>query len=333
MLDSDIGTCRRQAHCRDAFTIVEILVGTAVLMLILVLALSIVSQTTSVWKTSAQSIAAFQSARTSYERLTRAVSQATLNTYWEYDDPNNPQRYIRKSELHFRTAPNLLGTLSHAIFFQAPSSRTGNATEYGGLERLLNGCGFFISFGPEEVPGLFNSKVKPKNRFRLMQWVQKTEDLQVYAYNGTSGGTVPADDWFKTATSEAVPVGDNIIALVLWPKLPDTDIPPDGWTDSYEYDSRAGTLVNQPVKMNQMPPILNVVMVAIDNRSAERLGDSQETTIKTITSGLFGNLSGNNAADKIKSDLNQLEERLRSKNIDYRVFESSVLLRESKWSK
>ncbi len=50
-------------------------------MLILVLVLSITSQTSQVWKRSAAKIEAFQGARAAYETITSRLRQATLNTY------------------------------------------------------------------------------------------------------------------------------------------------------------------------------------------------------------------------------------------------------------
>ena len=79
------------------FTILELLVATAVLSLILVVMLSLITQTSSVWRSSSARIEAFQSARRGFENLTRSLEQATLNTYWDYDNPSNPTIYRRKS--------------------------------------------------------------------------------------------------------------------------------------------------------------------------------------------------------------------------------------------
>ena len=59
------------------FTLVELLVASAVFMLILVLVLSITSQTSQVWKRSAAKIEAFQGARAAYETITTRLRQAT----------------------------------------------------------------------------------------------------------------------------------------------------------------------------------------------------------------------------------------------------------------
>ncbi len=308
------------------FSLMELLVASAVLIMLLALVLSIVSQTSSVWRSSSQKIAAFQGARAGFERVIRQLSQATLNTYWAYDNPNQPMNYVRQSELHFRTGPKLLGTPSHAVFFQAPASRTADQSTFGGLERLLNGCGFFIDYVSDEVPSSLQSRLNSRSRFRLMQWIQNTENLAVY--DPSTG----QEAWFQNARQEALPIADNVIALILWPKLADEDST-QGWVDSYEYDSRAGSLASQPIKMNQLPPIVNVVMVAIDSASADRMGNSLKAEIDACTSGLFESINSGNPRKSIQDDLAQLESRLKAKHIDYRVFESAVPLREARWSK
>lgn len=305
----------------------EMLVASAVLVLLLVLVLSIVSQTSSIWRSSSQKIASFQGSRAGFERLVRQLSQATLNTYWAYDDPNSPLKYVRQSELHFRSGPNLLGTSSHAVFFQAPASRTEDQNSFGGLERLLNGCGFFIDYVDDDVPSGLQDRIASKKLFRLMQWIQNTEDLSVY--DSAAG----KEAWFQNARQEALPIADNVIALILWPRLSDKDLNTPGWADSYEYDSRAGQLVSQPAKMNQLPPIIDAVMVAIDSASVNRLGGRLKTAVDSCLDGLFQNLNAADPRNSIRDDLNELESRLKAQAIDYRVFESSIPLREARWSK
>lgn len=322
-----------------AFTLVEILVASAVFVLLLALILSIVTQTSDVWRSTSNKITAFQSARAAFERMTRQISQATLNTYYDYYDLNwnrrtkdnantfVPRNYGRQSELHFRTGVNLLNKPTHAIFFQAPASRTENSTEYGGLEGLLNACGFFIDYVEDDIPSPYQGRVSSKSRYRLMQWVQNTENLAIYNPAASS------DAWFQNADQEAVPLADNIIALIIWPRLPEGEPAPEDWVDSYEYDSREEASGRQPVKQHQLPPIVQIAMVAIDNRSADRLGDNLKSKIDAALSGLFKNLDSNNPGKSMQDDLEELEKRLKKENIEYRIFESAVPLREAKWSK
>src|SRR5678816_1104846 len=89
-------------RCTAAFTIVEMLVSTAILGLLMVLLLSTVDQTQRVWLRSSNKVAQFQAARTAFEALTRNLTQATLNTNYGYqmDSSNEPTYYRRESDLH-----------------------------------------------------------------------------------------------------------------------------------------------------------------------------------------------------------------------------------------
>lgn len=323
-----------------AFSLLELLVGCAVFVLLLALTLSIISQISDVWRLSTNKITAFQGARVAFERITRDISQATLNTYYDYYDAGwnrrtqankstfVPNHYGRHSELHFRAGNGLLGTPTHSVFFQAPVSRTANRASYGGLDNLLNACGFFIDYVEDDIPKPYQSRIATKSRYRLMQWVQNTEALAIY-----NPASASDDAWFQDARDEAVPLADNVIALVIWPRLSEGDARPSGWTDSYEYDSKAKTTGSQPVKQHQLPPIVQVALVAIDGRSAERLGNDLKTQIDASLNGLFQSLDNADPAGTLQRDLDTLETRLQAKKIDYRIFESSVPLREAKWSK
>lgn len=295
----------------------------SVLVILITLMLSLVSKSSDVWRSASNKVEAFQSARGGFENLTRQLSQAVLNTYWDYQDPNDPTKYIRKSELHFKAAPQLLGTPSHAVFFQAPANRTGQVSGYGGLGGLLNACGFFIDYTSDSIPSSLTAKLSGISRFRLMQWTQNTEDLKVY-----DPAAADSDAWFSTARNEATPIAENVIALILWPKLSHSDTPPAGWTDSYSYDSRAGSSFPQPIKQHQLPPTIQVTMVAIDGGSAARLGSQLKAKIDGALAGLFAG----NPSTSYTNDLTTLESRLRTEHIDYRIFTTSVALKESKWS-
>ena len=104
-------------------------------------------------------MAEFRQARDGFDAISRRLSQATLNTYWDYDDPNVPTRYIRQSELRFLSGPTegLAGATgggrrwpTHGLFFQAPLgvSQPG-ADELTGMTTLLNSWGYFIEFGSD----------------------------------------------------------------------------------------------------------------------------------------------------------------------------------------
>ena len=82
-----------------AFTLVELLISMSVLTVIMLLMVSIAGSTQRIWKQTSTRIDAFRATRTGFESMTRRISQATLNTYWDYNSTTAPTRYVRRSEL------------------------------------------------------------------------------------------------------------------------------------------------------------------------------------------------------------------------------------------
>lgn len=312
----------------QGFTIIEILVASAVLMLILGIILTLINQTSSVVRRGSERITEFQSARASFDLITQNLSQATLASYWDYDNPTAPAKYLRTSQLHFLVGPagvspfpGRVGT-GQAIFFQAPAGVTSDSTRYGGLEGLLNVCGYFINYGDDDaLPSPFSSL--PKYRFRLMQAIQPSEAVGVYD-NATGSA------WVSSAASSAIPIADNIIFLVAWPRKAITDDPSgNSLTDNFEYDSRQSNIsVPQPETANQLPPIVQITIVAVDETSAARY--CTDASPPSELTGLFNGLFQVSEEMRFNDDMETLRGRLSSKGINYRVFTSLVPIRESK---
>jgi len=326
-----------------AFTLIELLTATAVLCLILAMLFAVIGQTSGIVRHSTARIEAFQSARIGYDMMTRSLSQATLNTYLDYgyDDGTNrpPTRYLRKSELGFvvglaggscttpdGTADTLPGTpnTGQAIFFQGPLDYITNTAAYSGMESLLNACGYYIAFtNSSPLPPHVSGDANPY-RYRLMQLLAPAEANTVYQSN-------IGNQWFSAAdlqTRHAMPVADNIIALIIRPQESDRSAP--DLTTNYAYDSRQDVQANpQPYYANQLPPNINVTMVAIDEDSARRLdeGSSQPTKIAEALKGKFRLVS------EYESDLASLEKALAESGVKYKIFSSAIPLRESKWTK
>src|ERR1043165_3679421 len=86
-----------------AFTLIEVMVSTSLLAILLMILLGIVNQTSATWRYSVSKVEQFRGARQAFESMTRRLSQATLNTYWDYDPPppKPPLKYIRQSDLRF----------------------------------------------------------------------------------------------------------------------------------------------------------------------------------------------------------------------------------------
>lgn len=316
-------------YCRGivGFSLLELLVSCVIFALVLATILSVVNHTTQLWQQSNSRVDAFQNARRAFDVLTQALSQATLNTYLDYDDPNSPKRYLRRSELHFLIAPasevlpTLSGVTGWSIFFQTPARRSADSVARG-LEGLINACGFFVQFGTNAdwLPSHLDvATAKP--RFRLMQWIQNTESLQIYSQ--------PSREWIRLS-DDIAPVADNIITLVFWPRE-GFENSPGMLPDALSYDSRAGSNNSpQPVTANQFPPLVEVLMVAIDEASAGRLGEQLQATIEECSAGLF--LPSSSPGESFEANLATLEAELTKRKINYRVFRSSIPIREAKWS-
>lgn len=321
---------------RSAFTLVELLTATVITLLILTLLISILNHASNLWIWSNSRVEAFQSARRGVNMLTTQLEQATLNTYWDYRDaagqfrsPANassfaPHDYGRKSELHFfvdlagsNGTPGTAGC-GQAVFFQAPG-RKSNAllSDYERFVGLLNACGFYVEWNSNEdwlpVPV---QQSGARNRFRLMQMLENTQDLAV--------GSQPDRKWVSPSAANTYVVAENIVALVIWPR----DGGASATMNRYEYDSRQG-VDSQPqgAMANLLPPQLQVAMVAIDGTTVERLGDRHKQIIEQCLDGLF--LS--TPMEKYQSDLETLETRLTAARIGYRTFQSSIQMREARW--
>lgn len=322
----------------SGFTLIELLVAAVVTMILLVLMLQILGFTSSQWQRTNDSAKSFEGARTAFDSLTRSLAQATLNTEYDYYNSNHvarlsitntadltnftPSIYGRYSGLHFLSGKSLLATNhTHALFFQAPLNFSTNGTAASQpASGMLNALGYFIRYGDDVAnrpPNVSPTTPAPRTRHRLMQYFQPTENLDVY--RDGSGNS-----WFQPdLMTSAHNLAENVVALVILPKLPDAQGKPvDFLAPGYEYNSRTNwTTVTQPVQMHQLPPIVRVVMVAIDERSAQR-----DNSLGASFQSLFQN------PDNFAADLATVETTLQNAHANYRIFQTDVPLRAAKWS-
>lgn len=346
---------------RSAFTLVELLVAMAVFLILMVLVFQIVQGTTKIWTSSAGKVTAFNEAREAFEAITRTISQATLNPYVDYVDSTGafrnpstastfiPASYGRRSDLHFISGKALLANsavsqpVGHSVFFQAPLGYSQTTSNLG-LQNLLNACGFYLFYGVDPAkPSALSTIIPNTYRFRLMQFVQPAESLSIYDPSITSGSASwDNENWFlnplqtdatastMVSTSE---MAENVVALAILPEYSQTDQTTAGTPLSadYEYDSRNAA---NKTYFHQLPPLVQVVMFVIDEKSAVLLGNSasppnlgvsvlfqDSTKLSADIATLENNLSaapGNAAANKLP--------------LRFEVFQSEVALPGSKWS-
>ena len=81
----------------------------------------------------------------------------------------------------------------------------------------------------------------------------------------------------------------------------------------------------QSLTAQQVPPLVRVTMVAIDETSAVRLEDGT-TRPAIVDNNLFRNTAN------YEQDLETLVEYLNEEEINHKVFSSMVMLRSGKWS-
>ncbi|HSI87170.1 MAG: Verru_Chthon cassette protein C [Candidatus Methylacidiphilales bacterium] len=322
---------------RDAFTLIEMMAAVVVLSGIMLVIFGITNQISHIWRNSKAKIESFRGARAAFTSITSQLEQATLNTYYDYyqngvrrTEANKatfiPTSYNRNSDLHFICGKSLItNQVGHSIFFQATLGRT-DVTAYQGMDTMLNACGYYITYGPDISRPAFLDTLPAaspqRNRFRLMQFLQPSQDLSVYST------TAPSDvkNWFSipvNAGRNCQPLAENIIAMVILPRLSlgDTTVP-GSLAPQYEYDSRNSA---NNTTFHQMPPVIDIVMVAIDEPSAIRLGNSA-TAPDLGVSTLFQN------ASSLETDLRTLTTSLDARRITYRVFRTSVAIKGAKWS-
>lgn len=164
--------------------------------------------------------------------------------------------------------------------------------------------------------------------------------------------------------TQARMLAENVIVLFILPKLSpnDEDYLDDGTINSsqtggrlapnYCYDSRSwvknynGAVSTTAIfghsgpslitlMRNQLPPLLDVAMITIDSKDADRLAlkyGSQPPPELAIPSNTFHLRGGSNASDYFDNDLKTYEQQLVDARISYRIFRSTIQIEGAKWS-
>lgn len=265
-----------------------------------------------------------------------------------------PASYKRTSELRFRSGnlPEVSTSLrpAHAVFFQAPLGLVGAGSAYNGLENLLNSLGFFVEFGDdrEQRPDFFDNLPRPSlpaYRYRLVQAIQPSESLTLYNETAANPGLKSTDAnglrWLTdTLGSVRRVVAENIIALVVLPKLGAADQQQGGYSDGalasdYLYDSTVGRSDPMLNSSSQLPPVVEITLVAVDEKSYARFQGDSTTPRDLGLATLFRTVGDtiNPANPGYAQDFKTLEETLTQNRIDYRIFKVSVPIKSARWSR
>lgn len=338
----------------------ELLISATILSVLFMLVVTILSGVQRSWSQAGGTVSQFREARRAFDIIKFNLQQATLNTYERLRFPNsedpfapsfdsttgseldinlNPLGYVRYSELHFLTGhttrilTHLPGISTrthpgHCIFFHAP---LGYSTEYRHLPTAINGRGYYVEFGHDNAyrPPFINGNRAAKYRYRLMEYAPPTENNTVYDKEARS-----TTEWLKNVATWSRPIADNVIYLVISPKLLNLSDPstnPRSIAKDYSYDSSGNPVTSSPNYQQepsdyQLPPAVEIIMAVIDERSAQNIalrhGDSPPFNI-------FGfNIATDN---QLQADLRAMETHLNSLKANYRIFNATIPLRNSRW--
>jgi uncharacterized protein (TIGR02599 family) len=347
------------SHHGDAFSLIEMIVSMGILAIMIAFLLLMVSQTQKTWKGTAGKIEQFRAARDAFDTMTRRISQATLNTYLDYNNPANPSAYIRQSELRFLSGPTdlILPTLTiisntptMGIFFQAPngfSTNTNNAL----LQNALNTWGYYIEYGSDtnltvRPSYLSGTRPIPRVRYRLMEFMEPTDNLSVYSYTSTNRN-YQGVEWITNtlglpeSSRPSHVLAENVIAMILLPKHTPADLA--RWGSAYSNSSLAPDYIYSSATnrnsgqndarlntRNQLPPVIQVTIVAVDETSAIRFPSALANLTNVSSQGGYGDLFTN--AANFETDLRALQRSLSTNKINFRVFTTEVMVKGAKWS-
>ncbi|MBB5038663.1 Verru_Chthon cassette protein C [Prosthecobacter dejongeii] len=346
-----------------AFTLVEVLVSMTVLIILLLVSAQVIGTVQSTWTQSNARVSQFREARTAFDIITRNLSQATLNSYIDYDTSylqdgvaavttTAPQNYIRKSDLRFvsKRAEDLLqvgggggNTPGHAVFFQAPLG-VAHDPNYVGLDRLLCGRGYFVQYTSDAffTPAVLPA-ITPKYRYRLMEFSPPAEKNLIYPAAAAVQGP-PTDDWFAAAgvpleneeqpTDRGLtrPIADNIVALIVAPQL---ETPVQGGQvelqSTFDFDSAnvPGATNQNQGNLHRLPPMVRVILVAIDERTADRLSQVGDPATPPLGDIINGQLD-TGGAENLNLTMQNISNALSAQNVKFRIFSATVALRGAK---
>lgn len=244
----------------------------------------------------------------------------------------------------------------------------GTTVNTENMVNLLCGRGYFVQWGDDTSfrPPFLNSinTVSPRFRYRLMEYSPTAESNQIYfdPTNPTNLAerrsiTIRSKMWFQDALTRTVqqgdnaatraftrPVAENIIALVISPQLETSSTSgtdPTSIAPNYEYDSTqltGASSASPQGNQHLLPPLLKVTMVAVDSAAGERMAETGNTGLQNTVASAVGPLftsaiNYNSPNSSYNQDLRTLQQVLTQNHINYRVFTSTVMMKQARWSR
>lgn len=332
------------------FSLIELMVAMGILSVLMLMLTMVLDQVQQSWTRAESRISQFREARVAFDIMTKNLSQSSLNTYWDLLDEDKDglvDGYYRTSELHFEVMrASELGRndgqepVGHAVFFQAP---LGFSIQYPNLNNLFNGRGYFVAFGSDEDFRPSFLQTANRYRYRLLEFRPPAEDNQVFADGGEErdeGRPQEFTEWFHQGMSNVGegdfgqhlnPLAENILTLIISPR--------DSIVDSVEgRDETASEIAPQYLynsndidsiaTAQQVPPLVRVTMIAIDEASAIRVenGTSPPSEIHSLVESPL------RQTENYEEDIKKIVDSLEEARISHKVFSSMVLLRSAKWS-
>lgn len=354
-------------HHSSAFTLVELMVSVSIIVVLTGVLLGALSQMGTLWRKVSGKSEQFREATAAFETMTTRLAQATLDTHLEYDNPSKPTKYRRDSNLRFisGSAQSLVGTPpagckqpTHAVFFQGPFGETAKPI-YQPYENLLCTWGYFLEVGDERerLPDFLQDVIQSRFRPRLHEFRQPTESNAIYRLTSVMAAQpYSGREWFQQPMVKnprtATVIAENIVALVITPRLSpldekevkgaSTDLDSSPLAPAYEYDSsplggsNKGDSRHKDGRLNpvhQLPPMLQVTMVAVDDMGSDKLGYAADNLDPLHLENKFKTSNEFSKDMLLVGGEDSVEGQLVARRINYRIFTTNVVIRGAKWSR
>jgi uncharacterized protein (TIGR02599 family) len=336
-----------KAKHRAGFTLVEVLVSITILTGIMLIVTEVISAAQRSWKLASARVGQFRESRLAFDTVTKNLRQAAIYAYHDFNwdsgiaanplaMPGNPaiqadlSFFIGASETLFPAGGRngaAWSAASNGVVFQLPAGYT-QLPQYKPLKGLLNARGYTVQLSNDQdfVPQGLRSQLAPKVRFRLVEFRPTTETNTLYTAPGIA-------DWDPTTPLGAaaggggafVPLADNIIGFAVtpgWMAPGVTGVAAFGGETEMmfeEYRSSGGV----GAFVHEVPRVVRVTMVAIDEPSASRLALDNAGRSPDLILQSGANLRDPSPAS-FRRQLERVSTYLASRSVNFRIFSELV---------